>query len=80
MLTVLGLYGLISYAVRQRRREIGLRMAIGATEHDIHRMILGQAAFLGLVGAGLGCCFAAIAPRLPRFYRQSQRLDWCSRW
>src|SRR5260370_15251911 len=60
LLAVFGLYGLVSYAVRQRQREIGLRMAVGASERDIRRMILRQAALLGLAGAALGGCFAAI--------------------
>jgi putative ABC transport system permease protein len=60
LLAVFGLYGLVSYAVCQRQREIGLRMAIGATEGDIHLMILRQAVLLGLAGAALGGCFAAI--------------------
>lgn len=64
LLAVFGLYGLVSYAVSQRQREIGLRMAIGATEGDIHRMILRQAAVLGLAGAALGGCLAAIAQPL----------------
>jgi putative ABC transport system permease protein len=64
LLAVFGLYGLVSYAVSQRQREIGLRMAIGATEGAIQRMILRQAALLGLAGASLGCCFAALAQRL----------------
>ena len=64
LLAVSGLYGLVSYAVCQRQREIGLRMAIGATERDIHRMILRQAALLGLAGAALGGGLAAIAQPL----------------
>jgi putative ABC transport system permease protein len=64
LLSVSGLYGLVSYAVSQRQREIGLRMALGATERDIHRMILRQAALLGLAGAALGGCLAAIAQPL----------------
>ncbi|SPE27844.1 membrane hypothetical protein [Candidatus Sulfopaludibacter sp. SbA3] len=68
LLAVFGLYGLVSYAVSQRQREIGLRMAIGATERDIHRMILRQAALLALAGILLGGCFAAIVQRaLSRF-------------
>jgi predicted permease len=63
ILAVVGMYGLISYAVSQRQREIGLRMAIGATERDIHQMILRQAAFLGISGTLLGGCLAAIAHR-----------------
>jgi len=64
LLAVFGLYGLVSYAVSQRQREIGLRMAIGASERDIHRMILRQAALLGLAGTTLGCCLAAVAQPL----------------
>ena len=66
MLAVLGVYSLASYIVSQRQREIGLRMAVGATEGDIHRMILRQAVVLGLVGAVLGCCFAAAIRPLSR--------------
>jgi putative ABC transport system permease protein len=61
VLAVFGLYALVSYAVSQRQREIGLRVAIGATERDIRRMILRQAALLGLAGAALGGGLAAIA-------------------
>jgi putative ABC transport system permease protein len=64
LLAVFGLYGLVSYAVSQRQREIGLRMALGATEGDIRRMILRQAVLLGLAGAALGGCFAAIVQPL----------------
>ena len=61
LLAVFGLYGLVAYAVSQRQREIGLRMAMGATERDIQRMILRQAAMLGLAGAVVGGCLAAVA-------------------
>jgi putative ABC transport system permease protein len=64
VLAILGLYGLVSYTVSQRQREIGLRMAVGASERDIRRMILYQAAILGLSGVALGCCITAIAQRL----------------
>jgi len=61
LLAVSGLYGLVSYTVSHRRREIGLRMAIGASERDVQRLVLGQAARLGVVGAsiGLGAALAA---------------------
>jgi len=64
LLAVLGLYGLVSYAVSQRAPEIGLRMAIGATQGDVHRMILRQAAGLGVTGAAVGLCLAGAAPPL----------------
>jgi putative ABC transport system permease protein len=61
LLSVLGLYGLVSYAVSQRAPEIGLRMAIGATQSDVQRMILRQAAGLGIAGAAAGLVLAGIA-------------------
>ncbi len=64
VLAVLGVYGLVSYVVSQRQREIGLRMAVGATEGDIHRMILRQAALPGLAGVAVGICCAWIAKPL----------------
>jgi predicted permease len=67
LLALTGLYGLVSYAVTQRAPEIGLRMAIGATERDVRRMILRQAAHLGIAGAALGLAFAAaVRPLIAR--------------
>lgn len=51
LLAVIGLYGLLAYMVARRTNEIGVRMALGATEGDVSRMVLKGA--LGLVGAGL---------------------------
>ena len=59
-LAMIGLYGLISYTVQQRTREIGIRVALGAGSGDIFQMVLGEgmrAALLGIAGgviAGLG--------------------------
>jgi putative ABC transport system permease protein len=61
LLAVSGLYGLVSYAVSQRASEIGLRMAIGATQGDVRRMILRQAAVLGIAGAAVGVGLASVA-------------------
>lgn len=60
LLAVVGLYGLVSYAVSQRAPEIGLRMAIGATQGDVQWMILRQAAGLGIAGAAAGLGLAAV--------------------
>jgi hypothetical protein len=61
LLAVSGLYGLVSYSVGQRTPELGLRKAIGATQHDLLRMILREALGLGIAGAtvGLGLTVAA---------------------
>jgi putative ABC transport system permease protein len=61
LLAVLGLYGLVSYAVSQRAAEIGLRMAIGATERQVQRMIVRQAARLAVTGAAAGLALAGLA-------------------
>ena len=60
VLASLGLYGVISYSARQRTREIGVRAALGATDRDVVRLILGQGMFLAAIGIvlGLGASFA----------------------
>jgi putative ABC transport system permease protein len=59
-----GLYGLMATAVRQQTRDIGVRVALGATPRDVRRLILGEAMWVVGVGAAAGLVIAAGTSRL----------------
>ena len=63
LLAAVGIYGLLAYAVAQRRHEIGIRMALGARPAEIGRMIGGQALLMAAVGAAIGIAAAVPAAR-----------------
>ena len=64
VLAAVGLYGVMSYAVSRRTREIGLRMALGAEHRSLLRMVLGEAIVVTMVGILAGLSAAAALTRL----------------
>jgi hypothetical protein len=57
-LSVVGTYGTLSFFVRQRRHEIGIRMALGAAPSNVRRLVLRQGVAMGALGVLLGTAFA----------------------
>jgi predicted permease len=66
LLAALGIFGVMSYAVVQRSREIGIRVALGAHPADVRRMVLGRAFLLVGMGVGLGLLGAMALSRTVR--------------
>lgn len=64
LLATVGIYGTTSYSVKQRTRELGIRMAMGAGRSDILRMILQWAAALALTGVAIGLVLSFLVNRL----------------
>jgi predicted lysophospholipase L1 biosynthesis ABC-type transport system permease subunit len=64
LLAAVGVYGVMSYAVALRTRDIGIHVALGATPRDVRRMILGQALTLAAFGTVVGLAGAIAASRV----------------
>ena len=62
-LASVGLYGVMAYSVTQRSHELGIRIAVGASQRDILRLVLGQGVRLTLLGAGVGLLVSLLVTR-----------------
>jgi macrolide transport system ATP-binding/permease protein len=58
VLACIGLYGLLSYEVARRTRELGIRVALGAQHRELSRLVIGQGILLALIGAAIGIAAA----------------------
>jgi putative ABC transport system permease protein len=63
MLSMVGVFGVLGYAVQQRSREFGVRIALGATGSDVVRLVVGSASRLVLTGLVIGVVLAIVSAR-----------------
>jgi ABC-type antimicrobial peptide transport system permease subunit len=63
-LAVIGLYGVVAYGVTRRQREFGIRMALGARQREILRLVVGEGMRMAAAGGVIGCAIAVVAGRV----------------
>lgn len=68
ILASIGIYGVISYSVEQRTREIGIRMALGASQRQVLKMVVGGGAKLAVIGIGIGAAGALVLTQFIRSF------------
>jgi len=64
LLSIVGVYGVLAYAVTQRQREVGIRMALGAAPRSVQRMFVHRGMVLSAIGIAVGAAAAALLTRL----------------
>lgn len=64
ILAIVGLYGVLSYSVTQRTREMGIRLTLGAQRNDVVKLIVKQGMSLALIGIGIGLAAALMLTRI----------------
>ena len=64
VMAAIGVYGVASYTIAQRTREIGVRVALGAARHDVSRLIVSQTLWPTLIGVGIGLAVALLTTGL----------------
>jgi putative ABC transport system permease protein len=66
LLAMVGIYGVMAYSVQQRTQEVGIRMALGASPHDVRRMVVLQGMLLAVIGLAVGVAGGLGLTRLMR--------------